>query len=84
MHRRLVDTVAARTGARMHPLELEGWVPHVTLLRLTDAALTRSDIFAEARKVPDESFVVRSLHMERFDAAADRWKFFREFRLTGE
>lgn len=86
LHRRLVDSVAARTGARMHPLELDGWIPHVTLLRLTDAAMERrEDVLAAARGVPagDDSFVVRTLRMERFDTVADRWRSFRAFPLAG-
>ncbi|MFD0904871.1 hypothetical protein [Actinomadura sediminis] len=53
----------------------------MTLLRLTDAACGRDDLRAEARKVLDGggAFEVRSLRLERFDAAADRWRFVRGF-----
>lgn len=33
LHRMLVDSIAARTGAEMHPWETSGWIPHATVLR---------------------------------------------------
>lgn len=86
LHRRLVDALAELTGARMHPLEIDGWIPHVTLLRLTDAARTPDDVHTEARELlaDDRTFEVRSLEMERFDGSDDRWKFVRGFELASE
>ncbi|MFA1548943.1 2'-5' RNA ligase family protein [Actinomadura chokoriensis] len=86
LHRTLVDTVARHTGAQLHPLEVAGWIPHVTLLRLTAQALERRDeVYAAVRRaVPtDSSFVVETVRMERFDSVANWWKQFHEFDLTG-
>jgi len=34
LHRALVDTIGAETGAAMHPFEINGWIPHTTVIRL--------------------------------------------------
>ncbi|MFI0480581.1 2'-5' RNA ligase family protein [Actinomadura sp. 9N215] len=86
LHRTLVDTISQRTGAQMHPLEIAGWIPHVTVLRLTPEALEqREQIDAAARQTGlplNTSFTVKSLRMERLDTVADRWTPIHTFALT--
>ncbi|GAA3972270.1 hypothetical protein GCM10023085_63280 [Actinomadura viridis] len=87
LHRTLVDTIAQRTGAQMHPLEEAGWIPHVTLLRLTAEALEqREEILAAAIRtgVPvNTAYTARILRMECLHHRADRWKPVHTFGLTG-
>ncbi|WP_165969039.1 2'-5' RNA ligase family protein [Actinomadura sp. KC06] len=86
LHRTLVDTIARHTDAQMHPLEIAGWIPHVTVLRLTTEALAqRKQVFAAAQRAglpSNTSFTVRSLHMERLDAVTNWWNPTHTFDLT--
>ncbi len=87
LHRTLVDTIASRTGAQMHPLEEAGWIPHVTILRLTAEALKRrEEIFTAAMRmgIPvNTSFTARTLRLEYLDHMANWWKPAHTFDLTG-
>ncbi|WP_230421481.1 2'-5' RNA ligase family protein [Actinomadura soli] len=87
LHRTLVDTIARHTNAEMHPLEIAGWIPHVTVLRLTAEALEqRERVFAEAHRTglpANTSFTARSLSMQHLDAVADWWKPVHTFDLGG-
>lgn len=86
LHRTLVDTISQRTSAQMHPLEITGWIPHVTVLRLTAEALEhRKQITEAARQMAlplNTSFTAQTMHMERLDPTANYWTPIHTFALT--
>lgn len=85
LHRQLVDTIAARTGAEMHPWEIEGWIPHTTILRLKPELRDRRDevIAAVERALsPFPCFVAGAFRFYRQDAPDQRWVAVRDFPLS--
>jgi 2'-5' RNA ligase len=86
LHRRLIDTLAARTGAVMHPWEIEGWIPHTTVLRLRPELCDQRDQILRAVEralSPPPIFVAHTLRMYRQNAPEQRWSRGLDFQLSG-
>jgi 2'-5' RNA ligase len=86
LHRALVDTIAARTGAEMHPWELSGWIPHATVLRVKpELRGIEDDILAATDREfsPRPRFKAQVLRMYGQEHAAGQWHRIRDFPLGG-
>jgi len=86
LNRALIDTIAARTGAEMHPLEASGWIPHLTIIRLKPDLLPRYPEILSATAAslsPYPTFTVDSLRMYRQEVDEGPWIPFRDFALSG-
>jgi 2'-5' RNA ligase len=86
LHRVLVDTIAARTGATMHPLEIGGWIPHLTVIRVKPELLPRQrEILSLTRAAlsPFPEFTADTLRMYRQERNEGPWEPFRDFALSG-
>ncbi|MDQ2832608.1 MAG: 2'-5' RNA ligase family protein [Acidobacteriota bacterium] len=86
LHRTLVDTIAARTGAEKHPLEVAGWIPHMTVLRprpdLVHEPVPLFDaVMDELSPFPD--LTADRLRMYRQVRANARWEQLQDFQLQG-
>jgi len=86
LHRALVDTIAAKTAAEMHPLEISGWIPHTTVIRLKpelrDNQARIISATAEALS-PVPAFEVHSLRMYIQERPEGRWAPFHDFPIGG-
>jgi hypothetical protein len=85
LHRTLVDTIIERTGARPHPLELHGWLPHMTVLRLKPSLLSQRDrMINEVDQIfPEYRFIATSLMMIRQDIPEGRWRSIHDLSFDG-
>jgi len=86
LHRQLVDILAVETGAVMHPWEIEGWIPHTTVLRLKPELCDQRDLIlgaVERDLTPLPVFVADTLRMYRQDAPEQRWYQVLDFQLSG-
>ncbi len=86
LHRALVDTLAARTGAEKHPLEVTGWIPHMTVLRpqldlLRQPTMLFTAVINELSPIP--VFTADSLRMYRQEQPNERWKPLHDFPFLG-
>jgi len=84
LHRALVDTIAAKTGAEMHPLEISGWIPHATVTRLKpELCGDQARIISAAAEAlsPFPAFEVGTLRMYRQESPTARWTFFHDFPI---
>ncbi len=84
LHRALVDTIAAKTGAAMHPFEVNGWIPHTTVIRLkSELRGKRATIIAatETALSPFPAFEAGTLRMYRQEQLEARWKSFHDFPI---
>ena len=81
----LIDSIAAKTGAVMHPFEISGWIPHLTIVRLKPEALPRyQEIFSAtaAALSPFPTFTAAILRMYRQELHEGPWLPFRDFALS--
>ena len=86
LNRTLIDTIAARTGAEMHPLEIGGWIPHLTIIRLKPELLPRyQEILAATADslAPFPTFTAHTLRMYRQEHDEGQWLPLRDFSLSG-
>lgn len=87
LNRELIDTIAARTGAEMHPLERAGWIPHLTIIRLRPELLSRFDEIVRTTVdalSPFPRFTARTLRMYRQERSEGVWSRLRDFTLSGD
>jgi 2'-5' RNA ligase len=85
LHRTLVDTIAAKTGAEMYPLERRGWIPHATVIRLKPELQSRhQEILSAASDAlsPFPVFEVDALRMYRQERPDARWTPFYDFPIS--
>ncbi len=86
LHRTLVDTIAARTGETMHPLEIGGWIPHLTVIRVKRELLSRQQeilSITDAALSPFPTFTADTLRMYRQERNEGPWLPFRDVALSG-
>ena len=85
LHRALVDTFAARTGTTMHPLEISGWIPHVTVIRVKPELLPRQrEILSRTGDaLLPFAFTADTLRMYRQERTEGPWMPLRDFALSG-
>ncbi len=86
LHRMLVDTIAARTGAEKHPLEIAGWIPHMTILRpRPDLVREPTTLFSAVidELSPFADFMADTARMYRQERANTRWEPVRDFLFLG-
>ena len=86
LNRRLIDTIAARTMAEMHPLEISGWIPHMTIFRLKPELLSRYDEILSTTStalIPFLSFTAATLRMYRQKHHEGQWLPFQDIALSG-
>ncbi len=84
LNRTLIDTIAARTGVEMEPLEISGWIPHLTIFRLKPELLSRcEEIFLATANVlsPYPTITADRLRMYRQERDAGQWAPLRDFPL---
>jgi len=84
LHRALVDTIAAETGAAMHPFEINGWIPHATVIRLKPRlGGNQAKIIAATENAlsPFPVFDVGTLRMYRQEQHEARWMSFHDFPI---
>ena len=84
LHRALVDDIAARTGAEMHPWEISGWIPHATILRAKPELSGQRDEIIEAATRALAPFPCFQVTMVRMYGQVDpqtRWVSIRDFPL---
>jgi 2'-5' RNA ligase len=84
LHRALVDTIATETGAAMHPFEVNGWIPHATIIRLKpELRGNQATIIAatETALSPFPVFEVGTLRMYRQEHPEARWTSFHDFPI---
>lgn len=86
LHRALLDTISVRTGAEMHPWEIKGWVPHMTILRAKPELADRRDelIDGATRALsPFPLFEANILRMYRQEHPQARWVALHDFAIGG-
>ncbi len=86
LNRTLIDTIAARTGVEMHPLEVSGWIPHLTIIRLKPELLLRYNEMLSTTAhslAPFPTFTAHILRMYRQERDEGQWLPFRDFPLSG-
>lgn len=86
LHRALVDTITAETGAAMHPFEVKGWIPHATVIRLKPELRGNQATIMAATEIalsPFPVFEVGTLRMYRQEQPEARWTSFHDFPIGG-
>lgn len=86
LNRALIDLIAARTGATLHPLEISGWVPHVTVIRLKPELAPRHPAILAATAAalsPFPAFTADTLRLYRRARDGEPWLPLRDFALAG-
>jgi 2'-5' RNA ligase len=84
LHRALVDVIAEKTGEEMHPWEIEGWIPHTTVIRVRpELRERRDDIICAAEEAlsPLPLFRAGILRMYRQEPLEARWTHFHDFPM---
>ncbi len=75
LNRTLIDTIAAQTGAEMEPLEISGWIPHLTIFRLKPELLSHCK----------EIFLATANALSPYPTImADRLRMYRQERDAGQ
>lgn len=70
----------------MHPLEISGWIPHLTIIRLKPELLLQyPEVLSttSAAMSPFPTFTARTLRMYRQERDEGQWLPFRDFPLSG-
>lgn len=86
LNRRLIHTIALKNGAEMHPLEIIGRIPHLTIIRLKPELLSHSPEIRSATAhalSPYPTFTAHTVRMYRQDVDEGQPLPFRDFDLSG-